>query len=334
VRWDLVRTRARLLALPAVLATLLTAGCASSGGPVDLAAVSSVSGPQPVGVGGGPTATSSAGPPPNCGDPTASLKPGGLPAPGAMPGGSTMAKIAARGRLIAGVDQNTFPFGYRNPATGELEGFDIDRVRDIAGAIFGDRNRIQFKVITSKDREDVLQKGEVDIVARTYTVNCARLDKVSFSTVYYVSGQRVLVNRGSGVKGIADLGGKKVCATAGSTSLTNIAAQAAHPVPVSVPDWSDCLVMLQQGQVSAVSTDDVILSGLAAQDPNIEVVGTRFTDEPYGVGVPKGQDDMVRFVNGVLDQSRGNGVWKNSYVQWVGNRLGAIPDPPQPKYRD
>ena len=119
------------------------------------------------------------------------------------------------------------------------------------------------------------------------TINCDRWQQVNFSTDYYDAGQRVLVPEHSAVKGIADLGGKKVCAAAGSTSIVNIAAATSHPVPVSVTDWTDCLVLLQQGQVDAISTDDTILAGLAAQDPNTTLVGDRFTSEPYGLAIAR-----------------------------------------------
>jgi polar amino acid transport system substrate-binding protein len=307
---------------------LLTA-CGSPGKPVDLAMVTSVDRPAPEGY--TPAAKPSAGAAaPNCGDPTASLRPNGL----AIGQGSPMAKIKERGRLIVGVDQNTFLFGFRNPETNNLEGFDIDMARQVAKALFGDENKVQFRVIASRDREDVLTKGDVDIVVRTYTINCARLEKIAFSAVYYSTGQRVLVDKASPVKGIEDLAGKPVCATAGSTSLTQIANHPAKPIAMSVVNWSDCLVLLQQGQVAAVSTDEPILAGMAAQDPNVKIVGPKLTDEPYGIGIPKANTEMVRFVNAVLDKIRGDGSWQRSYDQWVGSRTGESATPPSPKYRD
>src|SRR5262249_19747594 len=159
----------------------------------------------------------------------------------------------------------------------------------------------------SAQRIPVVNDGTVDLVAHTMTINCARLQQVSFSTVYYEAGQRVLVNRTSTARGMADLGGKKVCAAAGSTSIQNIQAAAAKPVPVSVQDWTDCLVLLQQGQVEAASTDDTILLGMAQQDPNTQLVGPRFTSEPYGLAIAKSAPELLRFVNGVLDRMRADG---------------------------
>ena len=103
-------------------------------------------------------------------------------------------------------------------------------------------------------------------------------------------------------------------------------------MPVSVNDWSDCLVMLQQGQVDAVSTDDTILAGMAAQDPTLKVVGEQFTQENYGIGIPKDNEDMVRYVNAVLDEIRSTGVWQDSYHKWVEPSLGSA-SPPSPQYR-
>ncbi|WP_433274060.1 glutamate ABC transporter substrate-binding protein [Actinosynnema sp. CS-041913] len=268
--------------------------------------------------------------PPSC-DATASLRPsGGLPQAGQMPPGSTMERVLARGRLIAGVDQNTYLMGFRNPFSGELEGFDVDMAREVARAVFGDPGRIQFKVLTSDERIPALEKGDVDIVVRTMTINCERWQRVAFSTVYYQAGQRVLVPGSSDVTGIESLGGRRVCATKGSSSLANVANAPSRPVAVSVPNWTDCLVMLQQGQVDAISTDDTILAGFAAQDPYTKIVGPQFTAEPYGMAFPRQHEDFVRFVNALLERLRADGTWASIHRRW----LGEPPAPPVAAYRD
>jgi polar amino acid transport system substrate-binding protein len=271
---------------------------------------------------------------PDCGDPTASLRPGALPAPNALPAGSTMARIRAKGKLVVGVDQNTYRFGFRNPFTGNVEGFDIDMAKAITEAIFGTPDALQLRILTSQQRIPALKEGQVDIVIRTMTINCERLKDVDFSSVYYLAGQRVLVKKASGIDGIDALGGKRVCATEGSTSLTNIAAASSRPVPVQVSDWTDCLVMLQQNQIEAISTDDTILAGLSAQDPFTEVVGAPIDDEPYGMAVAKGRTDFVRFVNAVLARMRTDGTWAAAYNRWLADLLGPAPAPPAAKYRD
>jgi polar amino acid transport system substrate-binding protein len=329
-----VRVRTNRVAVLALLLVGVT-GCAGGGKPVDLATVDTVQRPAPVGVEENPAPPStSAAPAPEC-DPTQSLSPlSPMPPPGQMPARSTMKAIQDAGKLIAGVDQNTFLFGFRNPTTNALEGFDIDRVREIAKAIFGDENKVQFKVVTSAGRIDALKKKQVHIVVRTMTATCARLQDIDFSAIYYTAGQRLLVDRASKVTNLDQLGGKKVCAAKGSTSIKTIADHKANPVPVQVDNWSDCLIMLQQGQVDAMSTDDTILSGMVAQDPNVKMAGPRFTQEPYGIGIPKGNEDMVRFVNGVLEQSVASGSWARSYDRWLGRTGEPRPQPPTPRYRN
>jgi polar amino acid transport system substrate-binding protein len=254
------------------------------------------------------------------------------PEPGNPASGATLDKIKARGRLIVGVDQTTFQFGYRDAKTGQIIGFDSDIVRQVAKDLLGNPDAIQFRAITSAQRIPVIQNHEVDLVAHTMTINCDRLKQVDFSSVYFDAGQRVLVPSTSTVTGIQDLGGKKVCAAEGSTSIVNIGKAPSHPIAVSVADWADCLVMLQQGQVAAISTDDTILQGMVAQDPdNLKLVGPKFTDEPYGIAVNKDANDLLRFVNGVLERIRSDGTWKATYGQWLS---GAVPAPPPAGYRD
>jgi polar amino acid transport system substrate-binding protein len=278
-----------------------------------------------------------------CVDPEASLRPDPLPAPGAMPPGSTMATIHERGQLIVGVDQDSFPFGFRDSTTGQLEGFDIDLAREIARAIFGpgkaangavDPDHIELKVINPTQRESVLQSGEVDLVVRTYSINCEREDKVAFSATYFYANQKILVMKGSGIDSAAALSGKRVCSAFGTTSLSRLFALDPRPTLFGAATWTDCLVMLQQGQVDAISTDDAVLAGLRKQDQeNLEIVGDSMGLEPYGVGVNKQSDDLVRFVNGVLARMRADGTWERLYDHWLTD-LGPSPGPPAPRYKD
>jgi polar amino acid transport system substrate-binding protein len=250
-----------------------------------------------------------------------------------MPPGSTMATIAERGRLIVGVDQNTRPFGFRDPSTGQLEGFDIDVAREIARAIFGDPNRIDPRVVEARHREDALKSGEVDVVVRTYSITCDRKEIVAFSTTYFNANQKILAVKGSGIDSAAALAGKRVCAATGTTSLKALLALESKPKVFGVTSWTDCLVMLQQGQVDAISTDDAVLAGLKEQDPNVEVVGDSIAVEPYGIGIKKENEDLVRFVNGVLDEMRADGTWNDLYDKDL-LALGPSPGPPMPRYQD
>jgi len=261
-------------------------------------------------------------------DPTASsLRPTGPPR---VTPGYFMAKIRARGYLIAGVSQSTYPFGFFNPLDGSTEGFDIDMVHAIAKAIFGNPNKIEFKAISDDQRIPEVQSGGVDIVAHTMTILCKRLRYVDFSSVYFDAGAQVLVLKNSRAKSLADRGGKKVCATAGSDSIAHIKAAPSHPIPVVVTNFTDCLVLLQQGDVAAISTDNAILAGLATQDPWTEIVGPVFTSEPYGLAISKQHPDFVRFVNAVLQQMRTDGQWAADYRHWVGT---PVPAPPRAQYK-
>ena len=311
-------------ALAALLVVSVVAGCGSATPPSDPLAEVSAAVPRPEGV-VDPAVLPSAGPAPNC-NPRASLRPSSVAA------GPAFARIKQRDRLVVGVDQNAFLLSYRDPATGDLSGFEIDIARAIADAIFGEPGHIEFRAITTADRIPVLQQGKVDIVIRTMTMTCERWQLVSFSAEYLATRQRLLVRAGSGIKTFADLGGRKVCATRGSTSIRTIVRQPSHPIPVTTESTLDCLVLLQQGQVDAVSTIDVLLAALATQDPKTRVVGPAESDEPAGVGVAQTEPELVRFVNSVLERYKADGRWTRSYQRWLG-RLGAVPKAPTPVYQ-
>ena len=244
-----------------------------------------------------------------------------------------MAAIFKRGYLIVGVDQSIPLLSFRDPATGEIDGFDVAIARQVAKAIFGNENAVKLVAITSAQRESVIVGHKVDLIADPTTIVCDRLAWADFSTPFLVGYQRVLVSSASKVTGIRDLGGQRVCAAIGTTSIHEIAVQRPRPVPVAVPNWSDCLALLQQGQVAAISTTDTILAGLQAQDPQTKVVGPRFTYEPQGLGLPKSAKDLVRFVNAVLERLRTDGEWKQLYTRYLGTRIQPrIPNPPAPIY--
>jgi polar amino acid transport system substrate-binding protein len=243
-----------------------------------------------------------------------------------------MAKIRSRGRLVAGVSQNAYQLGFRDPTTGELAGFEIDLVREIALDLLGSRDKVQFVALGAADRVPSLANGSVDLIARTMTMTCGDWRQVAFSTEYYSAAQRLLVPRGSGIATMDDLAGRKVCAAAGSTSIRNIAAHAGV-IPVATTEVIDCLVLLQQHQIAAVSTSDVLLAGLAAQDPTTVVVGPSLTTQPYGVATAPAATDLVRSVNRVLERIRGDGTWRAMHHRWLSG-LGPSPLPPAPRYRD
>ena len=324
-------SRRMLGAVFTALAILVTAGCSGSGVYATTQVPTATAAPA---VTPAPTPATTA-PPPACGNPVASFAPDGPnPKPGAtMPAG--MAAIQKRGRLIAGVSADTLLLGSRSPLTGHIQGFDIEMLKAVSQAIFGDPNKIEFRVITTKQRLDVLSgdpADDVDIVARAMTITCARWEQIDFSTEYYQAGQKVLVAKGSTAKGMEDLKGKKVCAPNGSTSMVKLRTFTGL-IPVGSDTHTGCLVLFQQGKVDAITGDDTILAGLAAQDPYALVVkAPAFTAEPYGLGISKKNPDFVKFVNGVLQQMRTDGQWTAAYNAWLKDALGPAPAPPAAVY--
>src|SRR5215472_760388 len=216
----------------------------------------------------------------SCGDPTASLRPGAaLPPPGATPAGSFVRVVQDRGRLVAGVSGDRMLFGALDPLTNQLEGFEVDLLRQVSRAIFGDDQHLELRVVTEADAPDLLRQGGVDVVAREITMTCAARARVDFSEEYFHASERVLVARNSPARGIEDLRGKQVCAAAGSLALTTVSAAASHPIPVAAADWNECMVRFQQGEVDAIAADDVTLLGFTQQDPYARIVGDGLADE-------------------------------------------------------
>ncbi|WP_051133557.1 glutamate ABC transporter substrate-binding protein [Nocardia paucivorans] len=262
-----------------------------------------------------------------CGDPIASLR------PIANIRGPNLDAIRARGRLVVGLDAGSNLFSFRDPVSGVIVGFDADIAREVARDLFGNPDLIEYRSLGSEDRERALIDRTVDMVIKTMSITCERREKVTFSTVYLHAHQRVLAVKDSGIRGLADLAGKRVCTVRGTTSLEHIRRIQPKANVLTVPTWADCLVVLQQRQVDAVSTDDAILAGLAVQDPYTELVGPNISIEPYGIGIPLGNDDVVRFVNGTLDRIRADGTWNRLYDRWL-SLLGSSPGPPPPTYQD
>jgi len=317
-----MRLRLRHLAGLMLLAAAL-AGCGSTSDHAEQLALAALATPEPQ------AKSSAPGPATLC---TASLRPPATePTPGKMPAGSFMATVQKRGYLIAGVSAGSLDFGYFDPTTGKIEGFEIDLVREIANAIFGNPNAVRFVALTVGQREAMVQRGTVDLVADTVTMTCARSQNVDFSTEYYDAKQRVLVPSNSPVKGMINLAGKRVCAAAGSTPIY-VMEHLRHPPHVFPAQQEiDCLVYLQEGRVDGISTDSSILLGFKAQDPDTKLVGSGLADVPYGMEISKAHPEFVRFVNGVLAKLRADGSWRRLYSYWL-HRFGPTPAPPRAEY--
>lgn len=315
----------RLLVAVATL-TLLT-GCATGYAPTVV--------PEP------PAPPSSAPPssgpssaPPECENALASFDPpASNPAPGKMPAGSTMAKIAERGRVIAGVSADTYLMGSRNPTSGQIEGFDIDLVRTMAEAILGDPDAYELRVITATQRLPLLEEGEVDMVARNMTINCERWESIAFSAEYYRSGQKVMARAGSGIDTVDDLAGRRVCAPENTSSIALLRRDLPEAEAVPSTSHTGCLILFQAGDVDAITGDDTVLAGLAVQDPYAQVLEMEpLSAEPYGIGFNAEQKDLVAFANRVLADRIEDGGWEASYNRWLAPALGPAPSPPRQVY--
>jgi polar amino acid transport system substrate-binding protein len=280
-----------------------------------------------------PSSTSSSTPSPTCTDMTASLRPpASMPAPGAMPARSLMRKIQDRGYLIAGVNAGAYKLGYLNPATGQIEGFEIDLVRELARAIFGDPNRYRLVALSVPQRLPAVQDNRVDVVVDAITITCYRKTQVDFSTVYYGAQQRVLVPSSSTATSIKAFAGRRVCASAQSTPIQVMESLPDPPKPLGLPQAIDCLVYLEEGRIPAISTDDSILLGFKAQDKNTKIIGSSLYPVPYGMAINKADPEFVRFVNGVLAKLRADGTWRAIYDRWLGGIPGSNPVLPPAQY--
>ncbi|SBW25263.1 glutamate ABC transporter substrate-binding protein [Protofrankia symbiont of Coriaria ruscifolia] len=335
--------------------TVAVTGCATTDSPLPPEAKPlSNSTSQPSAIPGAMTAPSPSGTaaptaaPDTCADGRpvrASVDPANpMPVPGQMPPGSAMAAIVDRGYLRVGISTDVPPFGSMNWQKLELEGFDVDIAKEIAKALFGTADgRVRFQAVTIDDRINVISRGDVDIVVAIMTITCERKQKLRFSGVYYESGLRLLVRRNAGFTRIEDLAGFHVCSTTGSTSLAKL-KNLPQPAPalVAMERTANCLVAFQTGQVDAIATDDVILAGMASQDPYTEVLPAAFDhalgnelrtlEEPYGVamrmtGNTVSDDQFVAFVNGVLRNVMQGGRWKQIYDRWLGAELGSTDSP-------
>lgn len=242
------------------------------------------------------------------------------------------AKIRQRGKLVVGVSGDTYLFGARNPIENRLEGFDIDLAKAVAKAIFGDENKVTFRVITAAQRIDLLRSGDLDMVARNMTMTCDRWGQIAFSSEYYAAGQKVLVASTAKERSLDDLAAakKRVCAPKSTTSMAVLLTYASKGVvPVEAANHTGCLVMFQQGLADAITGDDTVLAGLAAQDPYTKVTDAKaITSEPYGLGFPQADTQFVTFVNRLLEDMKADGRWKKLYDTWLAESLGAAPKPP------
>jgi glutamate transport system substrate-binding protein len=251
----------------------------------------------------------------------------------ALPPGSTMAKLKEKGKLTVGTKFDQPLFGNKT-LSANPEGFDVEIAKVVARAIFGPDvdDKIEWIETPSKVREDSIEQGKVDYIVATYTINDARKQRVGFAGPYYVAGQDLLVKKDdNSITGVDSLAGKKVCSVQGSTPLQNLQTKAPQAdTSISFDVYTKCVEALKDGRVDAVSTDDVILLGYVAQNDDLKVVGKKFSNEPYGIGVKKDADDLRGFINDTLQKAYDDGTWAKLFADQVGSKTGvATPTPPK-----
>ena len=244
--------------------------------------------------------------------------------------GTTMAALAEAGTITIGTKFAQPLFGLEGP-DGKPVGFDPEIGKIIALNLGIAEDDIVWTNTVSANREPFIQSGEVDIVIATYTINDTRKEVISFAGPYYVAGQDIMVATGNpqGITGpewFEENPDAVVCTVSGSTSLTNISAFTSNILAAA--DYADCLEPIRTGQAVAVTTDNVILAGLASQNEGeFEVLGETFTSEPYGIGLAHDDMEFRNWINDVLEQAYADGSWAAAWEKTAGTVLD-LPEPP------
>ncbi|WP_064750320.1 glutamate ABC transporter substrate-binding protein [Solirubrobacter soli] len=242
-----------------------------------------------------------------------------------FPADTTLGKIQEKGEITIGVKFDVPPFGVKNPQSGEVEGFDVEMGKAVASAL---GVKPKFIEAISDNRIPFLEDGTADLILSTMTINEERVEQIEFSDPYFIARGRVLVPGDSAITGVADLAGKNVCTALGSTYEANLKKQAPDAKLKLVDSYSECLELVQNGAVDAVSTDDVILTGMIIQDDTLKLVGDQLTQEPYGAGIKKGDTQMTDFVNKVFQGLKDDGTWAKLHEEWIGKYTGEKGEPP------
>jgi glutamate transport system substrate-binding protein len=240
-----------------------------------------------------------------------------------FPAGSTMAQIAANKKITIGVKFDQPGFGFKDPVSGKVDGFDVAIGKEIAKALGLKEEDINFIEAVSANRIPFLKEDKADLIIATMTITDARKQEIDFSRTYFLAGQSILVKKdNSTIKSVTDLNGKKACSVTGSTSEKNVKEKAPQVDLLTLDAYAACVTAMKDGRVEAVTTDDIILAGFAKTDPSLKLVGGTFTQEPYGIGIKKGKTDLQTFVNGVIDAMLKDGRWDKIYQQYLGGIEG------------
>jgi len=235
-----------------------------------------------------------------------------------LEGSPTYDAMVSADKVTIGVKEDQPNLGFLDAATGERTGFDIEIAKWIAASLGFSEDKIEFVAIPSANRESAIVNGDVDYYVGTYSITDKRKTQIDFAGPYFVTGQGLLVlGDNSDITGEGDLAGKTVCSATGSTPIQNIKDNYPDTKTVEFDTYSQCVEALKDGQADAVTTDQAILIGYAAQDPEgLKVVGEPFSEERYGVGLPLGDDALRGFINDMFTD--GGDVWQGIYDSTLG----------------
>ncbi|MCY7364469.1 MAG: glutamate ABC transporter substrate-binding protein [Frankiaceae bacterium] len=251
-----------------------------------------------------------------------------------FPADSTMAQFADAGKIKVGTKFDQPLFGLKG-LSGDPEGFDVEVAKLVAGKLGIEEDGIEFIESISKNRQDFLKNGTVDFIVATYTINAERDTEVDFAGPVVVAGQGILVKEGNpeGIEAAEDLNGKTVCSQEGSTSAKNITSMFPEATLKLLGGYAECADAMRDGTdgIVAVSTDDLILAGIAANNEgDFEVLDATFTEEPYGIGLPEGQEDFCEFVNEVIADAYENGELQKIFDETIGAVVERELEQPEP----
>ncbi|MFD2079973.1 glutamate transport system substrate-binding protein [Actinopolymorpha cephalotaxi] len=248
-----------------------------------------------------------------------------------FPAGSSMEKFAKAKKIKIGIKFDQPGIGYKKPGTDTPTGFDVAMAEIIAGGMGIEPKNIEWVETVSKNREPFLQKGTVDLVLASYSITPERRQVVGQAGPYFVTGQGLLIRKDDkSIKSGADLKGKKVCSVTGSTSLKQVEEKyGANPAPFG--SYSECVTQLKNKSVDAVTTDEAILQGYAAEDKDLVTVGKPFTEERYGIGFKKGDTGMCKYLTDSINKSVSDGDWKKAFDATLGKATDVkAPAAPKP----
>lgn len=247
-----------------------------------------------------------------------------------LPDSRTWTKAKKRGYLVVGAKEDQPYLGEKDPASGIYSGFDIEIARMMSASLGFDPKTIRFRTIASANRETALQNGQIDYYVGTYTINDMRKKLVGFAGPYYMAGQDCwCAPTRTTSTGPRTWRARPSVRRPASTPYQRIAADYPKATLVAYDTYSICVDNLLTFQVDAVTTDDAILLGFAAKAPDeMKVVGKPFSEEPYGIGVPRDDNALRNALNDALEANEKNGNWKKAYEATLGLSGAPAPTPP------